>query len=227
MSHTSYGQRARSFNDIGKDASTLERQAHWQSVYRTKSERAVSWFEESPAISLNLIQATGAQAEASIIDIGGGASRLVDSLIERGFRSLTVLDLSEAALAMARARLGERATSVNWIVADVTAWQPTQTYDVWHDRATFHFLTEENDRAAYAACLRMAVTPGGHVVIGTFALDGPECCSGLPVVRHDAASVGAILGPAFKLAETRQHNHRTPGGAIQRFQFSRFQRANA
>lgn len=203
-----------------------DRQAHWQNVYQTKAETDVSWFQESPAISLDLIRATGVDANASIVDIGGGASRLVDALIGEGFKSITVLDLSEKSLATSRARLGARGTSVNWVVADVTAWQPTQTYDVWHDRAAFHFLTESNDRAAYVEALRKAVRPGGHVIIGTFALDGPERCSGLPIVRYDAASLSEILGRPFKLVETRRHDHKTPGGAIQRFQFSRFQRVS-
>ena len=209
------------------DVSTPERQAHWQNVYQTKSERDVSWFEESPTISLDLIRATGVGADASIIDVGGGASRLVDALISEGFRSVTVLDLSEKALSMTRDRLGAHAERVNWIAADITTWQPTQTYEVWHDRAAFHFLTDPNDRTAYAECVRKAVRPGGHVIIGTFALDGPERCSGLPVVRHDAASLRDMLGPTFRLVETRRHDHQTPSGTNQRFQFSSFVRGNS
>jgi len=212
-------------NGSGKtDVSTPARQAHWQSVYQTKGERDVSWFQETPAISLDLIRATGVNNSASIIDVGGGASRLVDALIDEGFESITVLDLSEKALATSRARLGARAGHVKWVVADITTWQPSQTYDVWHDRAAFHFLTETNDQTAYAECVRKAVRLGGHVIIGTFALDGPERCSGLPVVRHDAASLGKVLGPSFELVERRNHAHQTPTGTIQRFQFSRFLR---
>jgi SAM-dependent methyltransferase len=204
--------------------SNLSRQAHWQGVYKTKGEHDVSWFQESPAISLDLIRATGVAASASIIDIGGGASRLVDALLEQGYESITVLDLSEQALATAKARLGLRAAKVQWVIADVTTWEPSQTYDVWHDRAAFHFLTEPKDRLAYAERVHRAVRPGGYVIIGTFAPDGPECCSGLPVVRHDAASLGDMLGRSFELIETRRHDHRTPAGATQRFQFSRFRR---
>ena len=203
---------------------TFERQAHWQNVYQTKGEREVSWFQESPTISLDLIRATGVNAEASIIDIGGGASRLVDTLIDEGFRSIAVLDLSEKALANSRERLGGRAKHVSWIIADVTVWQPDNHYDVWHDRAAFHFLTAPADRAAYAECIRKAVNPGGYVIIGTFAPDGPERCSGLPVIRHDAASLSAMLGRSFRLIESRRHDHQTPGGSLQRFQFSWFQR---
>ncbi len=207
--------------------SRLERQTHWQNVYQTKGERDVSWFQEIPAISLDLIRATGVAADASIIDIGGGASRLADALVAEGYHSVSVLDVSEKALATSRGRLGPRAKDITWIVADVTAWQPDKNYDLWHDRAAFHFLTEPADRTAYAECVRKAVRPGGHVIIGTFAPDGPERCSGLPVVRHDAASIGEVLGPSFKLIESRRHDHKTPGGTIQRFQFSRFKRDSA
>jgi 2-polyprenyl-3-methyl-5-hydroxy-6-metoxy-1,4-benzoquinol methylase len=202
----------------------LDRQAHWQNVYQTKGEREVSWFQENPEISLDLIRATSVSADASIIDIGGGASRLVDALIDAEFGSITVLDLSEKALATSKARLGERGAAINWIVADVAMWQPSQTYDVWHDRAAFHFLTDTRDRAAYAERVRKSVRPGGHVIIGTFALDGPERCSGLAVARHDALSLGQMLGSSFTLVESRRHDHQTPGGGPQRFQFSRFQR---
>lgn len=204
--------------------SAPNRQAHWEHVYRTKGERDVSWFQETPGISLELIRATGTGIAASIIDIGGGASRLADALLDEGFCSITVLDLSDKALATSRARLGARAARVNWIVADVTAWQPADTFDIWHDRAAFHFLTEPRDRLAYGECVRRAVRPGGHVIIGTFALDGPERCSGLPVLRHDHATIAQVLGGSFRLAESRTDQHRTPGGAIPRFQFSRFRR---
>jgi 2-polyprenyl-3-methyl-5-hydroxy-6-metoxy-1,4-benzoquinol methylase len=204
--------------------SDVERQAHWENVYQTKRESEVSWFQESPSISLDLIAATGVRPDASIIDIGGGASRLPDALLEAGFSSITVLDLSEKAMLVSQARLGQRGATVKWIAADVTIWQPPEMYDVWHDRAAFHFLTDPKDQAAYAARVLSAVRPGGHVIIGTFAPDGPERCSGLPVVRHDAASLGTILGSSFALVETRGHAHRTPLGATQLFQFSWFRR---
>ena len=202
--------------------STAERQAHWQNVYHTKAEDEVSWFQSSPTISLDLIRATGVSRDASVVDIGAGASRLIDALVDAGFTALTALDLSEKALDIARARLADRAANVDWVVADVTAWRPLRIYDVWHDRAAFHFLTDPADQLAYADCVREAVRPGGYVIIGTFALDGPERCSGLPVVRHDAPSIGKILGSSFELVESRRQEHQTPGGAIQQFQFSRF-----
>ena len=204
--------------------STLERQAHWQNVYQTKDEQTVSWFQERPDISLDLIHATGVDTGAPIIDIGGGASRLVDALISEGFNAVSVLDLSEKALETSKARLGAEGAQVQWIVADITRWQPSQAYDVWHDRAALHFLTDPKDRAAYVERVLKAVRFGGHVIVGTFAPDGPERCSGLPVVRHDAASLGELLGSSFALADTRRHDHQTPSGAIQKFQFSRFQR---
>jgi len=204
--------------------SDLGRQAHWQNVYTTKAEQAVSWFQPRADISLALIRATGVGPDASIIDVGGGASRLADELLALGFAHVTVLDLSEQALATSKARLGAQAARVRWLVEDVTSWRPNETYDVWHDRAALHFLTDAKDQAAYAERVLQAVRPGGHVIIGTFAPEGPERCSGLPVVRHDAASLGELLGPAFALAETRRHDHRTPAGAVQRFQFSRFRR---
>jgi 2-polyprenyl-3-methyl-5-hydroxy-6-metoxy-1,4-benzoquinol methylase len=203
----------------------LNRQLHWENVYTTKDEKEVSWFEVSPTTSLDLIRSTGVNVGASIIDIGGGASRLVDALLDEGFEAVTVLDLSQKALATAKARLGALGAKVRWVVADVTTWEPTETYDVWHDRAAFHFLTEPEDRAAYAERVSRAVRPGGHVIIGTFALDGPERCSGLPVVRQDAASLSQMLGSAFELIESRQHSHQTPMGATQRFQFFRFRSA--
>ncbi|MFO1148048.1 MAG: class I SAM-dependent methyltransferase [Alsobacter sp.] len=172
-----------------------------------------------------LIRATGVAKDAGIIDIGGGSSRLVDSLVEEGYNDISILDLSERALSVAKARLGERAEAVQWIVADVTTWRPTRTYDLWHDRAAFHFLTEPNDRRVYVQTLTRALRPGGHVIIGTFALDGPERCSGLPIVRYSPDSLGQELGALFSLVDTRDYEHRTPAGRVQRFQFSRFIRA--
>jgi SAM-dependent methyltransferase len=200
------------------------RQAHWEGVYTQKGESEVSWFQENPTPSLELIEQVGATAASAIIDIGGGASRLADNLIDRGFRDVTVLDLSDAALQAAKTRLGGRASQVHWMVADATIWEPVKVYDVWHDRAAFHFLTEDRDRAAYAVRLERTLKVGGHAIIGTFALDGPERCSGLPVVRYDPVSLGRTLGPAFQLVDTRLHAHTTPWGSTQSFQFSIFRR---
>lgn len=200
------------------------RQAHWQRVYKERGENQVSWFQERPTISLELIEAAGLDRSSAIIEIGGGASRLVDVLGETGYRDLTVLDVSESAVSIAKMRLGERAAMVKWIVADVTQWQPTRSYNLWHDRAAFHFLTDESDRSAYIDRLTKAVRPRGHAIIGTFALDGPERCSGLPVVRYDATQLSATLTTAFALVDMRRDDHKTPWGAIQHFQFSVFRR---
>lgn len=199
-----------------------DRTSHWQTVYTTKAEADVSWYQDKPATSLRLIRDANATPASRIIDIGGGASRLVDALLAAGYRAVTVLDISAAALDVARARIGERAAEVDWIAADVTTWTPHQHYDIWHDRAAFHFLTAEQDRRAYIENLRRAVMPGGQIIIGTFALDGPEKCSGLAVQRYDARRLADTLGPAFELLDSCSEAHHTPWGAIQQFQFSRF-----
>lgn len=207
--------------------SLAQRQAHWNAVYATKGDASVSWFEEAPAFSLSLIQ-KATQARGSAIDVGGGASRLPDALLELGFARVTGLDLSAEAQRIARDRLNHKAGGgdgkMNWIVADVSRWSPDELYDVWHDRAAFHFLLEPGDQARYAAALHKALAPGGVAVIGTFAPDGPERCSGLPIVRHDGASLSAILGPGLRLVSEERYEHCTPAGSIQRFQFSTFRR---
>jgi trans-aconitate methyltransferase len=203
------------------------RHDHWEAVYTGKAEDQVSWFQQTPAVSLELIALTGATRNSPIIDIGGGASRLADCLVSQGYKDVTVLDLSSAALARARSRLENNANRVRWIEADVTAWEPSRDYDVWHDRAAFHFLVVPEDQAAYVARLRRALRPGGHAIIGTFAPDGPERCSGLAVRRYDATELAATLGSGFALVDTRKHEHATPWGATQRFQFSTFRRNSA
>lgn len=196
----------------------MERQAHWETVYGTRMEDAVSWFQEAPTVSMDLIARVAAPGSA-VIDVGGGASRLVDRLVAAGY-GMTVLDIADAALAQARARMGDAAQSVDWIVADVTDWRPPRQFDVWHDRAVFHFLVDPADRRAYVAAASEAIPEGGHAIIGTFAPDGPERCSGLPVRRYDPEALGAEFGPGFERAEDLRHDHVTPSGAIQRFQFT-------
>jgi SAM-dependent methyltransferase len=199
------------------------RQAFWDQVYASKPDDSVSWFEGRPDVSIALI-AAATTARGAAIDIGGGASRMPEALLDLGFADIACLDVSATALAVARQRLGDRAARIRWIAADVTAWTPDRHYDVWHDRAAFHFLTDAADQARYAAGLRQALAPGGVAIIGSFAPDGPERCSGLPVVRHDAASIAAILGDDFKLLTEQRHDHRTPAGAIQAFRFSSFRK---
>lgn len=201
-------------------------QAHWDDVYATKKEAEVSWYQETPEPSLELLALVNVQPNAAIIDIGGGASRLVDVLLAKGFEDVTVLDLSADALNVARKRLGQAGSKAKWIVADVTQWQPPVTYDLWHDRAALHFLNNEQQQRAYTERLRHGLRIGGHAIIGTFALDGPEKCSGLPVTRHSAESLSSLLGTGFTLLDTRRHEHTTPWGAVQKFQFSTFKKVS-
>jgi trans-aconitate methyltransferase len=203
------------------DIPAKNHQAHWQSVYANKAEREVSWFQDDLQPSLALIEEVGSTSSA-VIDIGGGASRLAESLWNRGFLDITVLDLSSAAFAAAKTRIGGGSERIEWIVADVTTWKPSRTYDVWHDRATFHFMVAKSDRAAYLSRLASALRAGGHAIIATFAPDGPEQCSGLPVRRYDAEALGQILGSDFRLVSTRRREHVTPWGTTQPFQFSVF-----
>jgi len=200
-----------------------DRATHWDSRYAGAEPERLSWFEASPDVSMMLIrQAVG--PEAGVIDVGGGASRLVDVLLEAGYRDVTVLDLSAEALARSRFRLGARADAPDWQVADITCWQPGRCYDLWHDRAVFHFLTEAEDRAAYARALHSALAPGGTAIIMTFADDGPETCSGLPVQRYApedlAATFELLLPGAFAVLSSGRVSHVTPGGAEQRFQYT-------
>lgn len=201
----------------------MKRREHWDQVWRTKTPEQVSWYQTEPALSLALIAAAGIAKDAGIIDVGGGASILVDRLLDFGYTRLAVLDIAGAAMQASRARLGARAAAVEWHEADVTAFEPPRRYALWHDRAVFHFLTETGDRRRYVATLRKALQPGGTVVIGTFAPDGPPKCSGLDVMRHDEQSLSAELGGGFALREVRRELHRTPAGAEQRFIYCRFQ----
>ena len=182
----------------------------------------MSWFQPNPEASMALIHAAGIHKHEPVIDVGGGASRLVDYLLSEGFTDITVLDIAEAALQKTRARLGKAADQVQWLTADVTQWQPAKRYRLLHDRAVFHFLTEAADRAAYRKALEFALAPGGTVVIAGFALDGPERCSGLPVQRYSPDTLAAELGPGFRLREQRSEDHLTPAGRLQRFQYSLF-----
>lgn len=201
---------------------TKHRQDHWQRAYQAKAEHEVSWTQDSPEPSLALVTAAAPSLSTPIIDIGGGASQLVDRLLQRGYSRVAVLDLSSDALAKAQSRLGDQSHAVDWIVADITTWVPVRRYEVWHDRATFHFMVTEADRSAYLTHLRQALAPGGHAVIATFAMDGPETCSGLPVMRYNPAGLAGTLGPEFVLVDSIRHLHRTPWGALQSFQFSVF-----
>jgi SAM-dependent methyltransferase len=210
---------------LKKEAGTFFRRAHWEQVWRTKAPEQVSWYQPEPTASLELIEAAGIAKDAGIIDVGGGASVLVDRLLDRGYTGLAVLDIAGGAMLASRERLGARASSVEWHEADVTSFEPPRRYGLWHDRAVFHFLTETADRHAYVATLRKSLKPGGTVVIAAFAPDGPPKCSGLDVMRHDESSIGTELGAGFRLEEARRETHRTPWQAEQRFIYCRFRAA--
>jgi SAM-dependent methyltransferase len=198
----------------------MQAKDHWENVYTSKAPEAVGWFQPRAEVSLDLINATGVGKDAGIIDVGGGASTLVDDLLLGGYTDLTVLDLSAAALSAARKRLGEKERWVRWIEADITEVElPRNRYDVWHDRAVFHFLTTPEQRAAYVRTVFDAVKPGGHVIIATFAEDGPLQCSGLPVVRYSPGQLHNEFGDAFTLLDHRKEAHHTPFGAVQQFTY--------
>ena len=196
-----------------------EREKHWQSIYTTKSADAVSWYEREATTSLAMIDACGLRPEDPIVDVGAGASVLVDGLLAKGFTDVTLLDVSEAALAIAKKRVGDRA---KYVVSDVTSWKPERKYALWHDRAVFHFLTEEKLRVEYKATLAAALREGGHAVIATFADDGPEKCSGLAVRRHSPEELAAAFEPVLEMVESRRVVHVTPWGAEQKFVYARF-----
>ena len=197
----------------------MQQQHHWDAVYGAKTHDQVSWFRPHLETSLALIErATQGNRSASIIDVGGGASTLVDDLIERGYNGLTILDISQAALDVAKHRLGNVAVLVRWLHTDVTqACFAPHSFDVWHDRAVFHFLVTPEERAAYVRNVAMAVKPGGHVIVSTFGPQGPMKCSGLDTVRYDAKSLHHEFGSRFRLVESSKEFHQTPFGTTQQF----------
>ncbi len=199
-----------------------ENKDHWEKVYREKSPLAVSWYQREPHLSLALIDRTAVSLDAPVIDIGGGASTLVDRLCERGYTNVSVLDLSAAALAHSKHRLAQAGARVHWYEEDVIRFRPPERYALWHDRAVFHFLTSRADREAYVGVLKQALEPGGHLVMLTFALDGPARCSGLDIVQYDAEKLSAELGAEFVLLETGREAHLTPSGNQQNFAYFRF-----
>jgi SAM-dependent methyltransferase len=196
---------------------------HWERVYATQDEREVSWYQAEPALSLELIR-TVCPPRGHVLDVGGGASVLVDRLLESGFEQVAVLDISGTALERAKARLGERARSVRWIEADVVTAESIGEFDVWHDRALFHFLTEPADRRRYVELAERSILPSGHLIVATFSPQGPPRCSGLEVCRYDARSLAAELGDAFSLAREATEAHHTPLGSTQAFFYGVFRR---
>lgn len=201
---------------------------HWDAVYRTRADARTSWHRARLDTSLRLLEATGLDVDAPIVDIGGGRSSFVDDLLARGHRDVSVLDISVEALAQARERLGAAGGRVHWIGGDVTSVElPAARYALWHDRALFHFLADAEARSRYAATLARALRPHGHAIVATFAADGPERCSGLPVRRYDAASLAAQFSPAFSLVASERDLHRTPAGAEQAFTYVLLRRSGA
>lgn len=199
-------------------------QAHWEEVYSTKSAAEVSWYQDEPRLSLALIREVAPAPSARIVDVGGGASVLVDRLLDEGYATVAVLDISERALDQAKSRLGQRGGRVQWLVGDLTTLDRLPEFDVWHDRAVFHFLTREEARRSYVALAKRTLPAGGHLIMATFAPDGPEKCSGLPVCRYDAESLAAALGPSFRLVRSVDEVHHTPWGTPQHFIYALFQR---
>jgi len=196
----------------------LTAKPHWENVYATKSHKDVSWFADHVEMTPGWIRELNLPTDATLIDVGGGASTWVDDMLGQGFHDLTVLDISGAALGIAKARLEARASSVQWLEADVLTQDfPQGAFDVWHDRAVFHFLTQESDREAYRAQVLKALKPGGYLLFSIFADDGPEKCSMLPVRRHSEAELAAFLAGAMEVVRSERSLHRTPGGSEQRF----------
>ncbi len=202
----------------------FNRKDHWEHVYSDKEATEVSWFQQCPENSLGLIKATGVEKSARIIDIGGGASTLVDFLLAAGYQDLSVLDIAQSAIEQAKDRLGQDAAKIKWIVQDITKFTTEEAFDVWHDRAVFHFLTDGEDRLSYVKAMTDALKPGAHAIIATFNLDGPEKCSGLEIVQYSPESLSAIFSEDFQLIETSTEQHETPSGGSQSFVYCRFKR---
>ena len=196
----------------------MDTQEHWERVYGSKSPAQLSWFSPHLKTSVALIERAAGNRSASIIDVGAGTSTLVADLLDAGYLNLTVLDISKVAIELAKHRLGDAANSIQWLRADVTQRSfPAHTFDVWHDRAVFHFLTAPEQRLAYVRNVAWAVKPGGHVIVSTFGPEGPEKCSGLDVVRYDAEALHHEFGTRFRLVESSKELHHTPFGTTQQF----------
>ena len=202
----------------------LDAKKHWEELYHSTSPGKVSWYQENPATSLDFIEKTGLPKEAPILDVGSGASTLVDQLLLRGYRNLALLDVSTKALLLTRQRLGGKATGVAWHHGDVTRYSLPEQYSLWHDRAAFHFLVDPSDRRAYVTSLRQGLRPQGHLILATFAVGGPTKCSGLDVAQYDTQKITTELGQDFRLIETLEELHQTPAGVEQLFSYFWFTR---
>lgn len=202
----------------------MDSAGHWANIYSTRSPADVSWYEPTPVVSLGRVREAIANGARSLIDVGGGASTLVDHLVGLDLARLVVLDVSERALEIAKARLGRAAGRVEWVVADITGVGDLGSFDLWHDRAVLHFLTDRADCDRYVSLCERTVTPGGVAVVAAFAPDGPETCSGLPVRRYDASGLADRCGPRFELIDSRRYVHTTPTGVRQPFVYASFRR---
>jgi len=200
----------------------MEKTEYWENVYQTKNSTEVSWYEPDPKQSLDLILQVAGDSRGRVVDVGGGQSFLVDRLLDAGFEHVSVLDISQTAIDATKARLGQRASQVEWIVEDITKRDAIGEFDVWHDRAVFHFITDQDDRRHYVELLKRSLPIGGHFVVGTFAKGGPDKCSGLPICQYDAATMQAELGPSFEPVECSEYLHTTPTGKPQQFFFGVF-----
>lgn len=203
----------------------MQSKDHWEKLYSKKAPTSVSWFQEHASTSLAIVRSTGVSKKAAIIDVGGGASTLVDDLLLAGYENLSVLDLSASALARAKKRIGTSAAKIRWLQADITKVDlPIHQFDIWHDRAVFHFLKSPEDRTIYVEAVLRAVKPGGHVIVATFAEDGPTECSGLPVMRYSADDLFAEFGSSFTLLQHLKETHQTPFGTNQKFVYCYFRK---
>jgi len=200
----------------------MDRKEHWENTYAGRRSRKLSWYQKNPERSLAMIHNAVIGLDSPIIDVGGGASVLIDCLLNEGYRDLTVLDISSTALGKSRRRLEASASRVEWIEQDITRFVTDRLYALWHDRAVFHFLTRKSDRKLYVQALRKALQPGGQALIAAFAIGGPKKCSGLDIVQYDATGLSNELGREFLLLEEEQENHLTPDGRLQRFGYYRF-----
>jgi SAM-dependent methyltransferase len=202
----------------------MDRRTHWQGIYMRRSPEEVSWYERTPAVSLRRVREAVESGAQSILDVGGGASTLVDEVLQLGLRRIAVLDVSDQALETSKARLGCASRLVEWIVGDVTEIDDLGQFGIWHDRAVFHFLTDQREQERYVGLCERTVIRGGTAIVATFAPDGPEVCSGLPIRRYDAAALRERCGPRFDLTDSERYVHTTPQGVEQRFMYASFKR---
>jgi SAM-dependent methyltransferase len=204
----------------------MDRTEHWDRIYERRSPREVSWYERTPTISIRRVREAVDGGARTLLDVGAGASILVDEALELGLRRIAVLDISERALNASAERVGSKADRIEWIVGDVTAIEDVGMFDIWHDRAVFHFLTDAFDQERYVSLCERTVAPGGIAIVATFAPDGPEMCSGPPVRRYDASGLAERCGPRFELLDSERHVHLTPRGVEQRFLYASFRRVS-